>query len=367
MKNQVLISGASFAGLTLAYWLHKYGYQVTIVEISKSLRKEGAPIDVRGEALHIAEEMGILEKIKAKEVLEGNEIQMVNAQNETMAAFSINGQDEYLGDIEIFREDLIDILFENIPHDEMEILFNNSIEKIIQNEDNVEVIFKHGEKRIFDFVFGADGTHSVVRRLIFGEEAGFSKFFGEYFAFTEAPAIQGIPNARLIYNEPGKMAMITHFRKTTNVGLIFRSTQLNYDYKNREQHRQILKDHFQGNNSWRIPEILGVLLHSDNLYFDEVCQIHMPAWSNGRVALIGDAAHAASFHTGMGTSLAIQGATILAKELHSNADYKIAFANYYNKYKPYVETVQAKITRGMNLLVPETQEAIQEAYKRFNK
>lgn len=173
------------------------------------------------------------------------------------------------------------------------------------------------------------------------------------------------PNSAAIYNEPGKMAAIYPFKNAVNAFVVFRSPKLDYDYRNDEQHKQILRDNFK-NNSWRIPEIIDAMLHSDNLYFDEVSQIHMPAWSNSRVALVGDAAHAASFHTGMGTSLAMQGAAILAEELHSSkGDYKSAFSKYYESYKPFVESVQARITRGMKYLVPETEEGILEAYKRF--
>ena len=366
MKKQVLISGSSIAGLTLAYWLNRYGYKVTVIEITRGLRRGGSPIDVRGDALNTAKQMGILEKIKAKEFIHTDEI--VNAKNETIVDFSLNAQPEYSGDIEIHRDDLVDILYESIPTNEVEFLFENRIEKLIQHEDKVEVTFKNGGSRNFDFVFGADGTHSAVRTLAFGNEENYSKFFGEYFAIVEAPNIKpNKPNSGSIYNEPGKMAAIYPFKNAVNAFVVFRSPKVNFDYRNDEQHKQILKDNFK-NSSWRIPEIIDAMLHSDNLYFDEVCQIHMPSWSKGRVALVGDAAHAASFHTGMGTSLAMQGATILAQELHSsNGDYQSAFSKYYESYKPFVESIQARITRGMNLSVPETEEGIQEAYKRFKK
>ncbi len=149
--------------------------------------------------------------------------------------------------------------------------------------------------------------------------------------------------------------------------LAFRSPQLNWDYRNHEQNKEIVKDNFK-NSSWRIPEILDTMLHSDNLYFDEVCQIHMPTWTKGRVALVGDAAHTTSFPTGMGTSLAIQGATILVKALlAASGDYNSTFTKYSDSFKPYVESVQARIVCGINNLIPETEEAIQEAYKRFKK
>lgn len=130
--------------------------------------------------------------------------------------------------------------------------------------------------------------------------------------------------------------------------------------------KEILKDHFK-NSSWRVPEIIDSVLHSDNLFFDEVSQIQMPFWSKGRVALVGDAAYAASFHTGMGTSLAMEGAFLLAKELDANEDYNTAFNNYFEKFKPFTEKMQARITKGLKYLVPETEEGIREAIERFKK
>lgn len=366
MKKQVLISGASIAGLSLAYWLHQYGYKVTLVEISTGIRKGGSPIDVRGEALSIAEEMGILEKIKAKELIHTDEI--VNAQNETLVTFELNNQPEYKGDIEIHREDLAAILYDNLPKTaDIEFLFDNRIENIIQYKEGVEVTFKSGERRNFDFVFGADGTHSIVRKLVFGAEENFSKFFGAYFAIVEAPRIKNKPDTGTIYFEVGKMAAFYPFKKNVSALVEFRSPKLDYDYRNHEQHKQILRDNFK-NASWRIPEIIEAMLDSDNLYFDEVCQIHMDTWSNGRVALVGDAAHAPSFHTGMGTSLAMQGAAILAKALHtSKDDYHTAFAKYYETYKPFTQSIQSRIHRGLTFLLPETAEALQASIDRFKK
>ena len=367
MKQTVLISGGSIAGLTLAYWLNKFGYKVTVVEMAKGLRKGGSPVDVRGEAFSVAKDMGILEKIKAKEFLHADEI--VNATNETVALFAINNQAEYKGDIEIHREDLAMILFENIAKDEVEFLFDNRIENLVQHENNIEVIFKNEDCRTFDFVFGADGTHSNVRKLVFGVEENFSIFFGAYFAFSEAPNIKlNKPNSSVLYKEIGNTALIYSFEKGTNAGFIFSSHKLHYDYKNHEQHKQILRTRFENNNAWKIPEILDTLLHSDNLYFDEVCQIRMDTWSKGRVALVGDAAYTASFLTGMGTSLAMQGATVLAKELYaSNNNHETAFSKYFETYKPFVDSIQARIHRGLSFWFPKTEEELQTAINRFKQ
>lgn len=356
MNKTALISGASFAGLTLAYWLNRYGYQVTLVELSSGIRKGGSPIEIRGEALTIVKEMGLLDQIQTKRLTENTSKRMVNAQNETL--FSWNHSEGE--DIEIHRDDLLDILEESIPKDQVEFLYQNRIQEIVQHEDKVHVTLKSGESRSFDFVFGADGTHSSVRKAIFGSEAQYSIFFGAYFATCETKNISTAE--ALIYNEPGKMAGVFPFKNSTQAILIFRSTKINYDYKNQEQQKKILADNFK-NAAWKIPAILESMLTSDNLYFNEICQIKMPSWSKGRVALVGDAAYTAGFPTGMGTTLAIQGSATLAQAINeSNGDYKLAFSKYQELYEPFVESVQSKITDGLNFTLPKTQEAIEKRF-----
>jgi 2-polyprenyl-6-methoxyphenol hydroxylase-like FAD-dependent oxidoreductase len=366
MKKQVLISGASFAGLTLAYWLNKFGYGVTVVEVGHELRTSGSPIDVRGQALNVAREMGIYDQIKAAEFLHTDEI--VNAEDETLARFAINNLEEYLGDIEIHRGDLVNIIYDLIPKGEVQISFDNRISELIQHEDHVEVSFKRGESKSYDFVFGADGTHSAVRKLAFGPEDQYKKFLGVYFAFAKADHIDtGRPESTgVVYRELGRQAVIYQFKNGANAILVFRAPKLEFDYRSLQQQKQILLEYFGGNTNWKLPQILDSMVDAEDLYFDEACQIHMPAWTNKRVALIGDAAYAPSFFTGMGTSLAMQGARLLAEELRMNEDYEIAFLNYNEKFKPFVEQIQAKVTYGLKIQLPETEEELRASIEAWS-
>jgi len=366
MKKQVLISGASFAGLTLAYWLNKFGYQVTVVELGNDLRTGGSPIDVRGEALNIAREMGIYDQIKANEFSHTDEI--VDAEDKTLATFAINTLPEYVGDIEIHRGDLVKIIYDAIPQNEVDIIFGNGISTLTDHEDHVEVAFEKGGRKTYDFVFGADGTHSITRKLAFGPEEEFKKSLGVYFAFAGTDRIKtGRPGATgIVYRELGKQAVIYQFKNGINTILVFRAPKLDWNYRNREQPKQILKNYFAGNTNWKLPAILDSMLGADDLYFDEACQIKMPGWTKGRVALIGDAAYAPSFFTGMGTSLAMQGATMLAKLLHANDHYQTAFAKYNELFKPFVESVQARIMHSIKVQLPETEEELQASLKAWS-
>ena len=356
MKKTALISGASIAGLTMAYWLNHYEYKVTVVEISSGLKKGGSPIDVRGEALDVVERMGILDKIKAVSLK--TTIEFVNAENECIGTLHGLGEDISGKDIELHRNHLIEFIRESAGTD-IEYLFSNSIQKINQDDNKVTVTFKDGQNRNFDFLFGADGVHSTVRKLVFGDEKNFNHFFGAYFAILKVDESLERKNAGKMYNLPNKMAGISN---TGNSILLFRSPKLNYDYRDAAQHKQILIENFSG-CGWQIPDIVKAMTSSDNLYFDEICQIKMSSWIKGRVALIGDAAHCAGFPTGMGSSLAMQGATILADAMAENDDYKIAFQKYNQDFLPVVEEFQSTVNFGLSFLVPETQEEIDKRNK----
>ena len=352
LKKTALISGASIAGLTMAYWLNHYGYKVTVVEIASELRKGGAAIDVRSEALNVAERMQILDKIKEKKITTA--IEFVDADNNCIASMKNFGADSLNNDIELNRDHLVQIIYEAATSN-VEYLFNNSIKSINQTNDKVSIMFEDGKNRDFDFVFGADGTHSNVRKLAFGEESLFNHFFGAYFAILKTDDFLEEINHYPIYTLPNKMAATND---NGNSFLLFRSPKVNYNYQNDEEYKKILVANF-ANCGWKVPNILKAMTSSGNLYFDEVCQIKMQSWTKGRVALIGDAAYCAGFPTGMGTSLAMQGATILADELvTSNDDYDTAFSKYNNTFKPFVEAIQSTVTNGLDFLVPETEEKI---------
>jgi 2-polyprenyl-6-methoxyphenol hydroxylase-like FAD-dependent oxidoreductase len=91
-----------------------------------------------------------------------------------------------------------------------------------------------------------------------------------------------------------------------------------------------------------------------DFYFDSISQIKMDYWSKGRVALLGDAAHCASPMSGMGTSMAIIGAYILAGELKAaDGDYQKAFASYEAYMREFVLRCQ-DLANGVDWFVPKT-------------
>ncbi|MFF4551059.1 NAD(P)-binding protein [Streptomyces sp. NPDC001435] len=62
-KRSALVTGASIAGPAVAYWLHRYGFDVTVVEKAGTVRGGGYPIDIRGTAVEAVRRMGLLPQL----------------------------------------------------------------------------------------------------------------------------------------------------------------------------------------------------------------------------------------------------------------------------------------------------------------
>jgi len=351
--KKILISGASIAGLTLGHWLKKYHYNVTIIEIASHIRKGGSPVDIKGDAVEVVRKMKLFDAIEKKKVTT-EKVYFVNRKDKVLASMSPSLMDENTsGDIEIQREFLVDILYEKVKNT-VEFIFNNTITRIENNSDNAIVHIKEGASRSFDHVIGADGLHSNVRRLVFGEESSFSIYHGMYAGVVEIDADEQRKNSCTLFNTKGKMAGIYNFNNKANAILVFHSKkEIDYNYKDLKQQKEILMEAFS-TDTWEIPEILRRFNNSSTIYFDSVAQIKMKNWSKNRTALVGDAAYCASFLTGRGASLAILGAYTLAVAIKdAGADYNTAFKNYEKIFRPFAERAQSSIKAGAMFLVPK--------------
>ncbi|MFC4810142.1 FAD-dependent monooxygenase [Paenibacillus sp. GCM10023250] len=349
MNKNVLISGASFAGLSTAYWMNKLGYKVTIVEIAKSLKKGGSPVNIRGNTVDIVKRMGLLDQIQLNHLrMELTEFKNSDDVTERVEAREDRASDEY----EVERDVLLNILYEAVSKD-VDFIFGDRIASMKEEAGGVDVVLRGGQRRSYDLVFGCDGIHSVVRKLCFGEEAEFSHFLKAYFSITIANKLLIRENTTQLYNEPGKMIMLNAYNNKTDIVLCFASDkEISYDYRNEERQREIILEQFTG-LGWRTPELLEEVKHSQTFYFDKLCQVKMPSWTTGRVALVGDAGYCASPAAGMGGSLAIDGAAALADAFQTcNGNYELAFQAYNTSFRPFIEEVQSAAEMFVDFLVP---------------
>lgn len=367
-KKSVLISGASIAGPMLAYWLDRYGFEVTVVERAPAPRPGGQAIDLRGTAREVAQRASILDEIRYAHT-GARGMAYVNSSGERVASMD----SELLGDsggaiaeVEIMRGDLVRILHE-ATRDDVEYIFDDSISSIWQQaDDGVDVTFERSAPRQFDLVVGADGLHSNVRRQVFGEEARFVRDLGAYASIFTMQSPVALDGWELMYSmpgskhTPGKTAALYPLRDASHAKgmFIFGSPPLPYDRHDLEEQRRIVAHAFSG-EGWQVPRMIEAMWNAPDFYFDRVCQVQMERWSRGRVALLGDAAYCGSPMAGNGSSMALVGAYVLAGELAASPDdHAAAFDSYERQIRDYVSRCQAFANQAAGALLPKTKAQI---------
>jgi 2-polyprenyl-6-methoxyphenol hydroxylase-like FAD-dependent oxidoreductase len=340
-RGSILISGAGVVGPTLAYWLQKYGWEATVLERAAALRTAGQNIDVRGAGRRVARLMGIEDRIRQAGTGEVG-IRFVDGRGRTIVELpaGTGDSDGATAELEILRGQLVQLLVE-LTGDSVEHLYGDHIEGVRQDDDGVTVSFAQAAPRRFDLLVIAEGLGSRTRRLVFGDEPQI-RSLGMYTAYGTIPRAEdddrwwrwcAAVGGRAITLRPDNVG-------TTRATLSFLSPPRGYEDLRVDRQLEVLRARF-ADAGWQAPRILDALTADpSDFYLDRVAQVHAPSWSRGRVALAGDAAHCASPISGMGTSLALTGAYVLAGELASHRDHRDALRSYESRLRPYVRKAQ---------------------------
>ncbi|MBB40572.1 MAG: hypothetical protein CMF01_10870 [Hyphomonas sp.] len=355
---KIAISGAGVAGPCLAYWLLRTGHEPTLIEESPEFRAGGYVIDFWGVGYDVAERMGLLPEILTHGY-DVQELRLVKESGARAAGFNVDvfrrlTHDRYTS---LPRGELAEVIFNSVK-DKVQTRFGETITAIDDHRDGVSVSLKHGGTREFDMVVGADGPHSNVRHLVWGDQASFEKPVGFHVAAFEC---RDYPHqdkdVYVSYTKPGLSASRFAMRDNrTLVLFIFENERLKaplpHDLGTK---KAALWDIFE-DMGWEAREMLDAMDDTAEIYLDRVSQADVPQWSKGRTVLIGDAAACPSLLAGEGTGLAMTEAYVLAGELAaSGGDIPAAFDAYEKRLRPFIEEKQKSARAFASSIAPKTE------------
>ncbi len=341
MSRRILVTGASVAGNTAAWWLSRFGFDVEVVEKSPSFRDGGQNVDVRGTAREVLRRMGLEDDAFARNTPElGTE--WVDERNETIARFEAgsSGHDNApTAELEIRRGDIARLIYD-ATRERATFRFGDSVDAVVQDKTGAEVTFASGRRERYDLVVVAEGVGSHTRELLFPGENSM-RWMDLTIAYFSIPRQPHDTNYARVYNTvAGRGATLKPARDNllgAYVG-IHKKPQGEHQWSPDRQ-RQFMLDQF-AHDGWEFPRIREVMKDVDDFYFDVLRQVHMDRWSNGRVVLTGDAAWCPTPLSGIGTTLAIVGGYVLAGELATQSDIPSALVRYDGVMRPFVKEGQ---------------------------
>ena len=296
---RVLVSGAGIAGLSLALRLKQRGLTPVVVERSPRLRVGGCMLGLSDPGLDAAERMGVADALRAARHLPRRLVYIGPTGREH---FAIDGPaiDRLIGErqFNLLRGDVERVLFERM-RGEAEVRFGASVEAVQHARGGVGARLSDGEEIGCDLVVGADGLHSKVRASRFGPGERFVRSLGARaaaFLLDRSAFLDLEPAASYSLTEVGRAAALAPVGEDRLVAFFIWRTEGRRRLGTAEEE---LRAAFAG-AGWHVLSLLDLLRTAHDVYFDEVAQVVMPRWSDGRTVLLGDAAHAVSLIAGKG-------------------------------------------------------------------
>ncbi|MFE3137698.1 FAD-dependent monooxygenase [Streptomyces scopuliridis] len=352
--RRALIVGSGISGLAAALSLHRAGWQPLIIERAPGRRTNGYFVRFNGAGYTAAERLGILDSLPDRRDAEGRMFEVDSRGRLTPGlAFpeQVNGTPMRM----LLRSDLERVLYEAVQ-DLVEIRYGTGPAAITQDRDHVTVTLTDGSVESADLLIGADGVHSTVRSLVFGPEDLYRKDFDHVVAACAMD--EPLPGMRegdaLVATAPGRSAWINSYRDHPPVAfLLYRTPWPAAEI--RKQPASALRQAFADFGGDIVPAMLDAMDGSESVLFDQVSQIHLNRWSQGRVVLLGDSAWCMTLHSGQGSGMGIAGAELLARLLAEGGSLSAALGTWEQKLRPLVTRHQKEALRMRHFFMPANQ------------
>ena len=298
----------------------------------------GAGIVLGVNAMNVMARIGVADAI-ARRGLEVATARITDNHAKTLTGLDFRALPRDIGRaVAIHRAALHDAILTGVRPDSIRL--DTTVDEVTEHPDRVDARLSDGSTHAFDLVVGADGIRSAVRGMVFGE---FPLQYSGYTCWRFVVKANG--------SDADTWEMWGRGRRFGVVpignGLIYCFTTLNAPH-NDPGMRDIALDAFKqlfADFRGPVPGVLNALTSSDELIWNDLEEIEVLRWTTGRVALLGDAAHAMTPNMGQGAAMAIEDAIVLAELLTQTSAIADALAQYEQRRRARVTQIQTRSRR----------------------
>jgi 2-polyprenyl-6-methoxyphenol hydroxylase-like FAD-dependent oxidoreductase len=334
---RILIVGGGIAGLALGRALRMQGFVPEIIERAASWPASGTGLYLPGNGVRALRALGLEDALLARAVRMSHQ-RILDHKGRRLADIELAPLWNPVGFcVGITRSEIHRILLDGSAGVPMRL--GTSAKALTQGDDGVDVVFSDGSAGRYDLVVGADGIHSSIRRLAFGDIR---------------PRHLGQVSWRFLVDHPGAIETWTALLGERRAFLALPvgpnrlycyadlAAPATEDPAHRDRARFLaLFADFAG----PVPGILGQLASFDAIHFSPLEEVVVDPSVQGRVVLIGDAAHATSPNMAEGASMALEDALVLARLLTAHASPVEALSAFSERRRARIRWVQQRTHR----------------------
>ena len=373
-QRRGIIIGGGIAGPALGLFLRRAGVDATIYESYPKPARSGAGLGMGPNGMNVLAALGLAERVVAR----GTSIREIcfrTARGGKLARFPGPSPTKYgFPTVGMDRQLLYDLLLGALAEQHIPVLYGRRLVAVKQTQRSVEAEFADGSKSEADFLIGADGIHSAVRASVFPDspKPGYLGLVG-VGAILPASAVPAVTEAdRLNFNYSYGRNGFVGFCGGSDGKVMWWSNLPREKPYTREELEQVPTEEVKremlglfGDYHPPLPALIEATQQMMKVNLFDVQSL--PKWSNGRVLLIGDAAHAVSPNSGQGAAMALEDAMYLAKLLKDAEAYEQVFARFEQERKPRVERIVAEGRRrgADKVIVGPFQQRIRETIMRI--
>lgn len=348
--RQAIVIGAGVAGLAAAWWLHRIGWRVTVLERAADLRDAGYMIGLSGPGLEIARRMDLIPKLEAAACVVNENVYRDTRGRELLRL----RYREFLKDlpyVALRRTSLVQALHDALDPG-VEVQFSMHVTRVQDGENGASVEAANGRTFEGDLVIGADGLRSYVRRQLFSPDASYFKPLGYRFAAFDVADKLNLGVDFLSYTQPGHIVeyytLSDHRIAALHVWCSAENGPVSTD------RRWPLIERASAHSHPSVRQMIDLAKgEAITPVLDDLTLIDMPEWRKGRVLLLGDAAHCLTLISGQGAGMAMASAAILAEEL-AKGEIEQALLRHDARLRPSIMRLQERSRKMGKLFVPAT-------------